>query len=135
VFRYDGQGRLETSSEFEEGWSIDAFFYVDGGTLRPLRQMPPGFEGEIWGAYTASSQVVRTGGKTVREGASTGFFVGTEEQFHAAGQRRLEQLLRERGLDLRQPPPPRPAPSGRSASKPATGHGEPDSDAVPGSAN
>ena len=30
VFRYDASGRLETSSEYEEGWGVDDYFYDAG---------------------------------------------------------------------------------------------------------
>lgn len=83
VFRYDAQGKLETSSEYPEGWGVDDFFYVAGETRRLLRFRPPGMEGEIWGPYTSSSTVTRVGGEVSREGVSTGFFVGTEEEWRA----------------------------------------------------
>jgi hypothetical protein len=83
VFRYDARGKLETSSEYAEGWGVDDFFYVAGETRQLLRLRPSGMEGEIWGAHTRSSVVTRFGGKVTREGVSTGFFVGTEEEWRA----------------------------------------------------
>jgi len=80
VFRYDEHGKLETSSEFEEGWGVDSYFYVSGETRRLLRQRPPGMEGEIWHVYTSTSRVTLSEGRRVRQGVRTGFFVGTEEQ-------------------------------------------------------
>ena len=62
VFRYDEQGSLETSSMYDEGWGVDDYFSVSGGTRRLLRQRLPGMEGEIWGAYTSSSMVMVTHG-------------------------------------------------------------------------
>jgi hypothetical protein len=83
VFRYDSRGKLETSSEYAEGWGIDDYFYVSGETRQILRFRPSGMEGEIWGPYTRSSIVTRVGEKVIREGVSTGFFVGTEEEWRA----------------------------------------------------
>jgi hypothetical protein len=83
ILRYDADGRLETSTEFEEGWSVDNYFYVKGTERQSLRQRPPGFEGQIWGAYTMSASVSRIGGRVVRTGVHIGFFVGTEEEFSA----------------------------------------------------
>lgn len=83
VFRYDENGKLETSSEFEEGWGVDSYFYVAGETRRVLRQRPPGMEGEIWHVYTSTSLVTISEGRPVRHGLHTGFFVGTEEQMRA----------------------------------------------------
>jgi hypothetical protein len=84
ILRYDGSGRLETSSEFEEGWGVDSYYYVAGDERRLLRQRPPGFDGEIWHVYTGTSLVIRTAeGETIRRGVHTGFFVGTEEQLRA----------------------------------------------------
>ena len=83
VFRYDENGRLETSSEFEEGWGVDSYFYVAGDQRRLLRQRPPGMEGEIWHVYTSTSLVTVVDGQPVRHGLHTGFFVGSEEQMRA----------------------------------------------------
>jgi len=84
VFRYDENGRLETSSEFEEGWGVDSYFYVAGEERHVLRQRPPGMEGDIWHVYTSTSVVTVIDGQPVRRGVHTGFFVGTEEQLRAA---------------------------------------------------
>jgi hypothetical protein len=83
VFRYDERGKLETSSEFEEGWGVDSYFYVAGETRRLLRQRPPGMEGEIWHNYTSTHRVTVVDGQPVRQGIHTGFFVGTEEQMRS----------------------------------------------------
>ena len=40
VFRYDAQGELETSSEYEEGWGVDDYFYVAGETRQLLPHRP-----------------------------------------------------------------------------------------------
>jgi hypothetical protein len=84
VLRYDDEGKLETSTPFEEGWSVDAFYYDRGDTRQPLRQLPPGFDGRIWGSYTSSTFVRRVQGKLVRQGVSAGFFVGTEQEYLAS---------------------------------------------------
>jgi hypothetical protein len=87
VFRYGEDGKLETSTEYEEGWSVSNYYYVDGDVRKPLRQMPPGFEGEIWGAGTSTSMVItRSQGEVTRIGASSHFFVGSYEQYRAAQQ-------------------------------------------------
>ena len=96
LFRYDAQGNLETSTQYEEGWSMDGYYYVAGDTRTPLRQRPTGFDGQIWGNYTSSSMVSGVGGGTIRTGVSTGFFVGTEEQYREAG--RPSGFPRIRGL-------------------------------------
>jgi hypothetical protein len=83
VFRYDEEGSLETSSEYDEGWGIDDYFYVSEDGRKLLRQRPPGMDGEIWGAYTATSKIVIVDGERIRKGVSTGFFVGTEEECEA----------------------------------------------------
>jgi hypothetical protein len=93
VFRYDDQGELETSTEFVEGWALDGYYYVAGETRRPLRQGLPGFHGRIWGNHTRSQMVTQVDGRTVRTGVSTGFFVGTEEQYKTAQQQWREDLL------------------------------------------
>ena len=87
VFRYDSEGKLETSTEYEEGWSVSNYFYVDGDKRTPLRQLPPGFEGEIWGAGTTTSMITQTRGEVTRIGASSHFFVGSEEQYREAQRR------------------------------------------------
>jgi hypothetical protein len=83
ILRYDQNGKLETSSELEEGWGVDSYFHVAGGTRRVLRQRPPGMEGEIWHVYTSTHRVTIVDGQPVRHGVHTGFFVGTEEQYRA----------------------------------------------------
>lgn len=83
ILRYDERGRLETSSVYEEGWGLDSYFYMAGETRRPLRQRPPGFEGEVWHVYTGRTRVVRSEGETIGREVRTGFFVGTEEQLRA----------------------------------------------------
>jgi len=84
IFRYGTDGKLETSTEFQEGWAIDNYFYVDGETRTPLSQLPPGFDGQIWHAYSSSNMIIQTGDQEVRTGATTGFFVGTEEEHRDA---------------------------------------------------
>lgn len=84
VFRYGEDGRLETSSGYEEGWGVDDYFYFDGSTRQLLRQRPVGMEGEIWGSYTRSDLVMIVGNEVTRKGVSTGFFVGTEEEWRAS---------------------------------------------------
>ena len=84
VFRYDERGKLETSSELEEGWGVDSHYYVAGENRKLLRQRPPGMEGEIWHGYTSTSLVTRFEGETIRHGVRTGFFVGTEEECRAS---------------------------------------------------
>ena len=81
VFRYDAEGRLETSSEYEEGWGVDDYFYAAGEKRQLLRQRPPGMEGEIWGPYNRTEFMIRINDVVKREGVSTGFFVGTEEEW------------------------------------------------------
>jgi hypothetical protein len=81
IFRYGPDGKLETSTEFPEGWAIDNYYYVDGDERTPLSQLPPGFDGRIWHAYSSFRTIVRTGDEVVRMGASSGFFVGTEEEY------------------------------------------------------
>ena len=83
VFRYDTDGRLETSSEYADGWGIDDYFYVDGEERKLLRQRPPGMEGEIWGPYNRTELMIRVNDVVRREGVSTGFFVGTEAEWQA----------------------------------------------------
>jgi hypothetical protein len=84
VFRYGPDGRLETSTPYEEGWSISNYFYVDGNERKPLKQMPPGFEGQIWGAGTGIRRVTISNGRVFHEGASHHFFVGSEEEYREA---------------------------------------------------
>jgi hypothetical protein len=76
-------GRLETSSGYEEGWGIDDYFYFDGTTRKLLRHRSAGMEGEIWGPYTSSELMIRINDTVTRTGVSTGFFVGTEEGWRA----------------------------------------------------
>ena len=83
VFRYGADGRLETSSGYAEGWGVDDYFYDDGSSRKLLRQRPVGMEGEIWGPYTRTALVIRVNDKVTRSGVSTGFFVGTEEEWQA----------------------------------------------------
>lgn len=80
ILRYGADGKLETSTEFEEGWAIDSYFYIDGETRTALSQLPPGFDGQIWHAYSSSDMAIQAGDQVVRVGVTTGFFVGTEEE-------------------------------------------------------
>jgi hypothetical protein len=84
VFRYGPDGKLQTSTEFQEGWAVDQYYYVDGEQRTPLSQLTPGFDGRIWHAYDSFNTVIRSNDQVVRLGARTGFFVGTEEQYNNA---------------------------------------------------
>ena len=81
VFSYDAEGRLETSSSYEEGWGVDDYFFASGSERRLLRQRPSGIEGEIWGAYTRTELTIRIDDVLKRQWVSTGFYVGTEEEW------------------------------------------------------
>jgi hypothetical protein len=83
VFRYDTEGKLETSSPYEEGWGVDDYFYVAGQERQLLRQRPSGVEGEIWGPYTSTELMIIVDREVTRQGVSTGFFVGAEEEWRA----------------------------------------------------
>jgi hypothetical protein len=80
ILMYGADGKLETSTEFEEGWAIDSYFYIDGETRTALSQLPPGFDGQIWHVYSSSDMAIQAGDQVVRVGVTTGFFVGTEEE-------------------------------------------------------
>jgi hypothetical protein len=91
VLEYPPDGRLQTSTPVED---VDGFLHreylrqTDGG-LVPLSRM-----GEVWGEF--NMRLVGNGGDPAAPRRLSGFFVGTREEYRAAGppveeMRQLEQ--------------------------------------------
>jgi|GEM_PF-3335123 hypothetical protein len=78
VVEISNKGRCCTSSTLDFGWAEDSYFYV-GKTRSKLPSTAPNGGGLIWGGGTSS---VHTKGP---EKTYETFFVGTEQQFTAAG--------------------------------------------------
>ena len=79
ICRIPYSGVLSTSSQLEEGWAKDEYFYYrEDGSVRPLKDTGWGQSGMIWGEKVESEQPpVRSEPMQFAES----FYVGTEEQF------------------------------------------------------
>ena len=70
IFRFPADGRLRTSSLFEEGWAKDEYAYYSTRGNRAIAITGWGEGGMIWGSFN--------GGRSYLF-----FFVGSEEQYRA----------------------------------------------------
>ncbi len=75
VFRFDSTGKINTSSDLEEGWAKDEYYYYNGTSRRELHSTGWGGGGMVWGEYTENKD----------GNYCSGFFVGTERQFKEHG--------------------------------------------------
>jgi len=70
-------GVLNTSSQLEDGWAKDEYFYYsDQGSLRELRNTGWGGGGMIWAAHSEWQDTSKPARVT------ESFYVGTEDQYH-----------------------------------------------------
>jgi len=81
ICRIPPSGVVPTSSQMEEGWAKDDFFYVSAdGRLTKLPDTGWGGGGMIWAETISSDQEVRA--KTPNR-VTESFYVGTESQYRA----------------------------------------------------
>jgi hypothetical protein len=71
------EGVLYTSSQLEDGWARDEYFYyADQGSLRELPNTGWGKGGMIWAGHDEWQDTSKPGRFT------ESFYVGTEDQYH-----------------------------------------------------
>ena len=91
LYKFPPSGILKTSSDIDEGWATDEYFYYTDDTLKPLSTSGWGEGGMIWGGYVGRKESAMMGESStdqIPEENKTyymGFFVGTEEQFKKCG--------------------------------------------------
>jgi hypothetical protein len=102
VHEYGPDGRLETSDGRELGIALDEYYYRDGEELRRLSANPLGADGMIWHSYDGTTSFTNGDG-VQKEIETTGFFVGTNEQFN---ERRGLQHMQIESITGAVPPPP-----------------------------
>lgn len=75
VYRVPATGYLETSSQHEEGWASDEYYYIHAdGKLEPIPASAPNLDGLIW------RRIIGGVDKPGEENLTfTQFFVGPEE--------------------------------------------------------
>ncbi len=79
ICRIPTSGIVSTSSDSEEGWARDEYFYYsDDGSLRPLRETGWGGGGMIWAGSTEWEQT--TDGNKPKQFLEK-FYVGKEDQY------------------------------------------------------
>ena len=78
ILQFKNDGRLRTSSTFEEGWSKDEYYYV-GSSHTPRKITDSGPGSLIWGT-AIGTQVIGQ-----KERSYLTAFVGSEAQFNKAG--------------------------------------------------
>jgi hypothetical protein len=81
LFAFPASGVLLTSSDLEEGWARDQYFYYAGTTRHPLASTGWDGGGVIWAEYTGQGGDVPPGASSVYEG----MFVGTEAEYKDYG--------------------------------------------------
>ena len=87
--RIPASGVLDTSSNVEGGWAKDEYlYYSSSNVLRELPETGWGKGGMIW-ANRSEFQATQDGSLPSRFTES--FYVGTEEQYHRKGNRRVSQ--------------------------------------------
>lgn len=87
VHDYPQDCRLDTSSGRELGIAFDEYYYKNGEELRRLSANPLGSDGMIWHWYEGTTRTMNDDGLQ-KEILTSGFFVGTKEQFRDRDQLR-----------------------------------------------
>jgi hypothetical protein len=81
LFKYPPSGILLTSSDVEEGWADDQYYYYSGETRRALHETGWGEGGLIWAGYVGQGGTQPPNTSSIFQG----FFVGTEAEFNDYG--------------------------------------------------